>query len=236
MQDETRPASRSAEVGEPGGTREKILEVSEALFSRRGFAGVGMREVADEVGLSKSTLFHHFDSKAQLYGNVMMRVLERIHSHVQIPLNSGDDPAEKLEAWLNALIDALADHSTSARLLLRGLFEEEAFPDPDGEESREVERALEGLIEPFHRLLRAGIERGVFRPVSVADATQTLIGATVYHFASGEFGESVIGGPIFSAEAVERRKREVAAFVRHGLAAPAANPRDRGERRGQDSG
>jgi hypothetical protein len=57
------------------------------------------------------------------------------------------------------------------------------------------------------------------------DAVQTLIGATVYHFASGEFGEAVLGGPLFSAEAVARRKREVKALLLHGLASPSSAPR-----------
>jgi TetR/AcrR family transcriptional regulator len=48
-------------------SRDKILEVAEALYARRGFAGVGMREVAEAAGLGKSSLFHHFRSKAQLY-------------------------------------------------------------------------------------------------------------------------------------------------------------------------
>ena len=47
---------------------------------------------------------------------------------------------------------------------------------------------------------------------------QTLIGAVVYHFASGEFGEGVIGAPLFSSEAVRRRKDEVKQMLRRGLA------------------
>ena len=50
---------------------------------------------------------------------------------------------------------------------------------------------------------------------------QTLIGATVYHFASGEVGEGMLGGPLLSAEAVRARKAEVKAFLHHGLAARA---------------
>ena len=42
------------------GSRAKILDTAEALFSRRGFNGVSLREVADRAGLGKSSLFHHF--------------------------------------------------------------------------------------------------------------------------------------------------------------------------------
>jgi hypothetical protein len=53
---------------------------------------------------------------------------------------------------------------------------------------------------------------------------QTLIGATVYHFASGEFGDVLLGRPLLSSEEVRRRKHEVKSLLHHGLAAPAARP------------
>src|SRR5262245_46184599 len=56
-------------------TREKILETAEPLFARLGFAGVGLREVADRVGIGKSSLFHHFENKIELYMAVHERVL-----------------------------------------------------------------------------------------------------------------------------------------------------------------
>jgi hypothetical protein len=58
----------------------------------------------------------------------------------------------------------------------------------------------------------------------VPDTVQTLIGATVYHFASGELGESIMGGALLSSEAVRRRKQELRQLLHQGLAAPAADP------------
>ncbi len=205
-------------------SREKLLEVAEALFAQRGFAGVGIREVADAAGLGKSSLFHHFPSKVQLYLAVLGRVLDRIHERLEPVVRSGGDPAERLDRWVDALIDALAEHSATARLLLRELFEDAGFrPDPLPEADA-VERTLLSILEGIRGLLREGIERGAFRPVSVSHTVQTLIGATVFHFASGEFGEGLTGRPLLSAESVSRRKREVRSLLHHGLSAIAANP------------
>lgn len=215
------PASPTSPDAAPS-TRDKILDVAEALFARRGFSGVGMREVADRVEIGKSTLFHHFRSKLQLYCQVLERVLGRIAVAVQPSLNSDGSAAEKLDLWLNALIDALAVHPTSARILLRALFEDDDLPDEGDPDAEAVERRVESLIGGFQELVRRGMEEGTFRTLSVPDATQTVIGATVYHFASGELGEAVTGAPIFSAESVRRRRREVIDFVRNAMAAPAA--------------
>ena len=43
-----------------------ILEAAVRLFSRHGFEGVSMRAVANEAGVSKSNIYHHFASKEAL--------------------------------------------------------------------------------------------------------------------------------------------------------------------------
>ncbi|RMH81683.1 TetR/AcrR family transcriptional regulator, partial [Pseudomonas sp. AOB-7] len=37
-----------------------------ALFAERGFAQVGMRELALHLGMAAGSLYHHFESKEQL--------------------------------------------------------------------------------------------------------------------------------------------------------------------------
>jgi TetR/AcrR family transcriptional regulator len=206
----------------PVSSREKILEVAEALFAQRGFNGVGLREVADAAGLGKSSLFHHFRSKAQLYFEVLRQVLRRIDGRLAPVLAAPGSPSEKLDRWLDALVDALAEHGATARLLLRGLFEQDDFPSEPLPEAQACERVLADTLQGIQTLLREGVEQGVFRRVSVAHTVQTLIGATVYHFASGELGESLLGRPLLSSEAVSRRKQELRQLFHRGLAATPA--------------
>jgi TetR/AcrR family transcriptional regulator len=199
-------------------SREKILDVAEALFARRGYTGVGLREVAVAAGLGKSSLFHHFRSKTQLYCEVLARVLERIREPLDVVLESTDDPARKLDRCVDALVDSLAEHPPTARLLLRSLFEEDDLS-PEAPGVLAVEQSLSELLERLQQLLSEGVEAGVFRPVSVPHTLQTLIGATVYHFASGDLGAGLLGQPLLSAEAVRRRKLEVKNLLHHGLVA-----------------
>ena len=197
-------------------SRDKILDCAEQLFARRGFAGIGLAEVAEQVGLSKSSLFHHFASKAQLYAAVMARILDRIESELMRSLVAGGGPVQRLERWLDVVVDVLAAHPTYARLLLRSLFEDDELTGELPEEQA-VNATLRRIVGAADALLREGIASRVFRPVNVPHMVQTVIGATVFHFASGEFGEDLIGRPLFSPAEVRRRKQEVKALMRHGL-------------------
>lgn len=204
-------------LADPVSSRGKILDVAEELFARQGFAGVSLAVVASRVGLRKSTLFHHFAGKVALYAEVCERVIARIDARVRPALEGSGKVAARLERGVGALIDELAEHPDTARLLLRSLLEDDLF-DADMQERLEpLDAALAELVGSFQDLLRQGIESGEFRKVSLPDATQTVIGTTVYHFASGDFGEALLAGPIFSARAVARRKREVIEFIRAGL-------------------
>jgi AcrR family transcriptional regulator len=199
-------------------SREKILDVAEARFAQRGYAGASLREVAEAAGLGKSSLFHHFATKAALYGAVLDRVLERIDLRMRRALDAGSDPRAQLAAAVVALIDTLAEDPPAARLLLRTVFEDDDIS-PDAPELAAANARLDALIARIAQAITDGIAAGALRPISVPDAIQTLIGATVYPFASGEFGEK-LAGEIFSAEAIARRKREVLGLIEHGWMRP----------------
>ena len=59
---------------------------------------------------------------------------------------------------------------------------------------------------------------GQLRMANVPHLLLTLVGATVFPFASGEFGQEVLGKDIFDPGEVRRRKREVRDLLRLGLA------------------
>ena len=101
---------------------------------------------------------------------------------------------------------------------MRALVEEDPLG-PDLPEAIAAESVLEGILDGIRTLLDEGVKSGVFRDVSIPHSVQTLIGATVYHFASGEFGESLLGGPLISSAAVRRRKTELVRMLQHGLLA-----------------
>jgi len=197
-------------------SRERILDAAEVLFAKRGYAGVGLREVAEVVGLGKSSLFHHFKNKPQLYAAVCARILRQIEERLMRTLAAGGIPSERLERWLEDLIDLLAEHPSHARLLLRSLFEDD---DLAGEMPEEVEahRAIQSIMSSAGVLLREGMGSGAFRAANVPHLLLTLVGQIIFPFASGEFGQEILGNDVFDPAEVRRRKQELRDFIRFGL-------------------
>ena len=186
-------------------SREKILEAAEPLFARRGFAGVGLSEVAEAAGLGKSSLFHHFKSKVALYAAVVGRLMDEIDSRMTRALATGGDPLARIDRWLDTLIDFLGENPSHARLLLRSLFEDDDLTG-SSEEEQHVDATTGRILGAAANLLREGMAAGQLRAANIGHTLQSLIGLTVFHFASGELGEELLGHSLFSPAEVKRRK------------------------------
>jgi AcrR family transcriptional regulator len=52
-------------------TRTKILDVSAALFSKHGYNGTALRDIAKALDMKAGSLYYHFDSKEQLVLEVL---------------------------------------------------------------------------------------------------------------------------------------------------------------------
>lgn len=194
-------------------TREKILDTAESLYARFGFAGVGMRAVAESVGVSKSALFHHFPSKRELWAAVHERCFLEFDSRLQAADLRARNAHERLRLFVETAIDALVENPARAPLLLRSLFE------VDGDEP--ADQAARDVLSRVLARVAAGLEQGMasgeLRRAPVQHTVQTLIGMTVFHFATGEFGEELFGAPLYSAVEIRRRKDHVIDFIERAL-------------------
>lgn len=50
----------------PEVTVNKILEVSQRLFLERGYDNTKIQDIADELGMTKGAIYHHFESKVEI--------------------------------------------------------------------------------------------------------------------------------------------------------------------------
>lgn len=74
-------------------TREKLLIACEELAMRkgRGFYNLSMEELAKEAGVSKRTIYRHFDSKEELFEATVEKVVNQIMAQNMKLLSSGED-------------------------------------------------------------------------------------------------------------------------------------------------
>lgn len=65
------------------GTRERILEVALHLFSDRGYAGTSIRDIAEELDITKAAVHYHFAAKEQIVMALVDPVFVRLAEVVE---------------------------------------------------------------------------------------------------------------------------------------------------------
>src|SRR5688572_32177040 len=71
---------RKAEVAGGADTRDLILDAAEDLFSKHGFYGVTIREVAREAGVDTALVHYYFGAKRGLFDAVFLRRAEILNT------------------------------------------------------------------------------------------------------------------------------------------------------------
>lgn len=113
-------------------TREQFLNTAETLFAERGFYGVSIASIANELGLTKQALLHHFGSKEKLYGAVLARISERLLDLIAALDVPSIDPKQELKDVFLKLLLGDTEHAGQTRLLMRELLDNKRRADSVG--------------------------------------------------------------------------------------------------------
>src|SRR4051812_50037446 len=76
---------------------DSLLEVAVAVFTERGYDGTSMEDLARASGLSKSSLYHHIESKEQLLRLALERAVEPLFAGTREPAGVEGPAMKRLE-------------------------------------------------------------------------------------------------------------------------------------------
>lgn len=110
-----------ARRGRPGYDQEAVLRHAIDLFNRQGYDGTSMGDLARELGLTKSAIYHHVPSKEHLLARALDEALAELTEIVQQATrpDAGTTAYERLRAVLSQSVEVLVAHQPAVTLLLR---------------------------------------------------------------------------------------------------------------------
>ena len=145
-------------------TRQRILDAAYGLFRRKGFTRAGMDDIAAATGVTKRTLYHHFESKDAL----LAAVLDAQHELALAAFKTfGDRMAGSPEQMVGAMFEDLAVWSDRPRWAGSGFTRLVVeLADLPGHPARLVARRHKALLERHLADLLA--QAGIVRPTDIA--------------------------------------------------------------------
>ena len=195
--------------GLPSATRESILDAARTLLAQQGFRRTSMDHVAREAGLSRRTLYLHFDDKQALFLATIGKLVEGLLARLEQEARAAGSPEARLISMLELRVmhrlDGVADHVRSLDELMAHL--RAAYL-----ERREQWFESEAAI--LARVLEEGMRQGLFARAPSVPLARTLVTATnallPYSLSPRELG---------SRKEVERAASDLARLLVRGVRA-----------------
>ena len=144
--------------------RQQLLDTALRAFSENGFNQTSMNDIAEAAGVTKPVLYQHFNSKRELFRELLQDLGQRLREAVGKATSEAGTPREQVERGMGAYFGWVQEHQGGFEILFAG----DTRRDPEFvEEVAQVEREIantiaalivvDGLDDRHRKLLAYGI-------------------------------------------------------------------------------
>jgi AcrR family transcriptional regulator len=153
--------------------KEEILDAALKLFSAKGFHNVSMQEIAEESEFGVGTLYKFFENKEALFEELRTSTGGHVIREFSEILDGPGTEKERLLKFIRYLPQFQEKHREAIKLFVSEL----GITGSKLSKFRDESKVHEVLNSKLAKLIKKGIDKGVFRAVDPTIAAKSL-GAT----------------------------------------------------------
>jgi AcrR family transcriptional regulator len=144
-----------------------VLRTAIELFNARGYDATSMGDLADELGITKSAIYHHVPSKEHLLAQALDEALDELDAVIGTARQGDGSAYQRLRGVVRRSVEVLVDHQPAVTLLLR----------VHGNSDIELDalRRRRRIDAQFADLVREAIAEGALRPGLDPDLVSRLL-------------------------------------------------------------
>jgi AcrR family transcriptional regulator len=197
-------------------SRQQILDAALKLFSHKGYGATSVRDIAEEAGLSKGNVYHHFPDKETIFRALLDRYFQAM-SQPEFPFNralaSGSFP-ENLENIGHAVREVMRDYREYALLI---------YVDVVEFDGSHIRRFYENMAERFDAFLKAsGMENELRAKLADGLSPVSAVMLTTRIFYNYFTVEVLFGVKDHFGKETDAAVREISRILRHGMLRPSS--------------
>ena len=153
--------------------RREVLDIAARLFHERGYQGTSMDEIADAVGLTKGSLYHHFSSKTDILAAIYEEAADFVVEHTTRH-DDGTPPDEIIRSLVHDILVLITEHRYHVTVYYQEMrWVREWLP---RREAARIEGKVRRYLEYVETVVERGIADGTFARVDSRVAAYALIG------------------------------------------------------------
>jgi AcrR family transcriptional regulator len=198
-------------------SREQILNAALKLFSHRGYGATSVRDIAEEAGLSKGNVYHHFPDKETIFRALLDAYFQAV-SRPDFPFNrvlaTGTFP-ENLEELGRAARDVVIEYREYVALI---------YVDVVEFDGSHIRKFYEDMAQRFERFLQAhDMDAAIATRLAPGLSPTSAVMLATRIFFNYFSIEVLFGVKDHFGKSTEEVVGEIARILRHGmLKTPAA--------------
>jgi len=182
-------------------TKNKILSAAEEAFSEKGLYGARVDEIAAMAGVNKRMIYAHYESKENLYINVINRVYTKMADAESELIRKHFDCIEAIESIIAHYFNFLSENKSFVKMVMwENLNEADYFKKS---QARFIKGDATVLLK---RKLRQGIESGIFREDIDVDEMIITINMMCFSYFSNIYTMAEIMQADFESEGVQQKR------------------------------
>jgi TetR/AcrR family transcriptional regulator, transcriptional repressor for nem operon len=142
--------------------RDKTIERAMRLFWKKGYEGVSLQNLLDELEINNSSFYHAFQSKEALFDEVLDYYFHKVGAYRIAPLLEGKPVRETLENYFERLIDVNFTSKLPGGCLIANsvVLASSSNPTIATKVSKAVQATTTRMETAFFNLLKRGRETG----------------------------------------------------------------------------
>jgi len=162
-------------------SKDRVFAAAAAEFAARGYAGANVDRIARAARLNKAMIYYHFQSKGELYREILSDMFQAVRAGVVEVASSKGGPDAKIRGYIDAIATAAEARPHFPPIWLREIAEGgEHIDESTVAYIRDVLASLGRIIEEGHRAGRFRrlepllIQAGIIAPLMFFCATARL--------------------------------------------------------------
>jgi TetR/AcrR family transcriptional regulator len=187
--------------------RARAVTAATRLFAAQGFEATSVQAVADEVGVTKQAVLHHFPSKEHLRHAVLDAILAHWNETLPKLLLAATASEDRFDAIFGELHRFFSRVPDRALVVLR-----EALDRPN-----EMKKLLRGAVRPWLDAVAGYIESGKKAGAHYADVDSEAYVVHILQLVISSSAAAVVTMSVLDHDARERYDRELARIARASL-------------------
>jgi TetR/AcrR family acrAB operon transcriptional repressor len=157
-------------------TRNSLLDAALAVFSKQGYEATRLEDIADEAGVTRGAIYHHFGGKVELFNALLEERFARANRVVEQVIEEGGTPLQILRRLMVRSLQYLEEDPDYRAVQEMVSFKTAMIPEME-EGLQKKKTGQRAYLDFLASLVEQGVDAGEIRPgTNPRDAALAALG------------------------------------------------------------